>query len=529
MRMTLLCTFSVVVLLMFGGTANAHVAANPEILGDLGLHEGDIVGSTNPDDPDIFIINAWGFKRLFLSPLIFGFYGHLRYDAVHRFLSTVIDSIPTSGLFRNCEIDDPRVFAVQVTGEDVAILHWLNVAGADAVADDPDFFKRVFCINSREFSWYALGTPFTALSQVPAYVRSLPASGINETDLPLRVPTGYRITSFASALGPVRFMAVAPDGILFASMPSEAGLYGASGLSDGRVYALPDQDGNGVPDEVRTVLSGLRLPHGLAFHAGYLYVAEEGSVSRYPYLGSGLVGVRETIASLPTGGGHRSRTIVFGSNSMMYVSVGSECNACTTGDPGTAVIWEFNDDGSGGHVFARGLRNAVGLATHPETGALWATENGRDFLGDNLPPDEVNIIREGGNYGWPYCYGDRVNDPSHPTYDCASTIAPIHRTQAHSAPLGLRFIPSSFSTAWTGDVLVARHGSWNRSQPVGYDVIRLNVDGSVVTGEEQFITGWRSADGRTLGRPVDVIFGADGALYVSDDFADRIYRIVPGT
>lgn len=522
-------TYSLLGLLMavlWAGSVRAHVAANPEIVQSLGLHEGEIVGSTDTNDPDIYIINAWGFRRLFLSPSIFSFYGHLRYDAVKRFPDTVVDSMPISGLFRNCESGSPRVYALQVTAEDVAVLHWMNISGDVAVREDPDFFKRIFCINSREFAWYAQGSAYTTLSQVPVYDRVPSAAGIDETNLALTIPAGFRISLFTPKVGPLRFMAFSPDGILFASMPSAAGLYGGSGLSDGKVFAFPDANHDGTADSVVTVLSGLRLPHGLAFHNGYLYVAEEAAVARYPYAQGGSVGAREVIAVLPMGGSHRSRTIGFDAAGAMYVSVGSACNDCTTGDPGTAVIWKFNADGTGGRIFARGMRNAVGLVFHPTTGEMWATENGRDFLGDNLPPDEINIVRDGQHYGWPYCYGAQVRDPKHPSYDCLATAASVYAMQAHTAPLGLRFIAGSqFPSSWQGDLLVARHGSWNRTQPIGYDVVRLDVQGNTIAGEEPFITGWLTSGNQKRGRPVDVIFGGDGALYISDDMANVIYRV----
>lgn len=509
-----------------GVSARAHVAIDAAYMAELGLHEGDIVGSTNTSDPDIFIVNGYGYKRLFLSPAIFGFYGHLKFANVKRLLDTVITSMPVSGLFQNCETGDKKVYGLEVIGEDQAMLRWVNVTGSQAVAEDPDFFKKVFCINAREFAFYTKGTPYTSFSQVPSYDRSNLPPVSNATGIPLNIPAGFHISLFSSKIGPLRFMAFSPDGILFVSMPSVAGLYGGSGINDGKVFALPDRDGNGTADEVKTVLSGLHLPHGLAFHGGYLYVAEEGAVARYPYTTGGILGGREVIATLPTGGEHLSRTITFSSAGKMYVSVGSDCNDCTTGKAGTGSIWEFNADGSGGRVFARGMRNAVGLAFQPTTGDLWATENGRDFLGDNLPPDEINIIRDGGNYGWPYCYGVRISDPGNPQYDCATTQASTYDIQAHSAPLGLAFVTGSeFPSDWAGDLIVARHGSWNRTEPVGYDVIRLDVQGNKVVGEHPFISGWLNSNGAKLGRPVDVIFGPDGALYLSDDSANVVYRI----
>lgn len=505
-------------------TVSAHLEVDYDYLG---LREGDIIGSTNLSDPDIYIINESGFKRLFLSPVIFGFYGHLKFPNVKRIDDAVLDKIPTSGLFRNCETGDRKVHALEVTGEDMAVLRWVDITGEAAIAEDHDFFGKVFCINSREFSWYSKGQAYTALSQTPVYTRTSLLRSINETNMPLIIPAGYRISIFTPKIGPLRFMAFSPDGILFVSMPSSKGLYADPRPDDGKIFALPDKDNNGIADEIKTVISGLHIPHGISFYNGYLYIAEEGTISRYSYRNDGNVGTREIIVNnLPTGGEHVSRTIGFSLSGKMYVSVGSACNNCTTGEEGTATIWEFNSDGSGGRVFAKGLRNAVGFVFHPTTGEIWETDNGRDFLGDDLPPDEINIIRDGKDYGWPYCYGKKVVDPEHNNKTfCPTTEASIHNLQAHSAPLGLRFITSPQFSTWSGDLLVARHGSWNRSQPVGYDIVRLDVEGNTVVGEYPFITGWLTAKNEKLGKPVDVIFGPDGSLYISDDKANIIYRV----
>lgn len=507
-------------------TASAHLEVD---LDYLGLREGDIIGSTDLSDPDIYIINEAGYKRLFISPAIFGLYGHLRFANVKRIDDDVLGKMSISALFRNCETNDPKIYALNVVDEDTATLHWINVTGNQAVADDPEFFHKIFCINSREFAMYAKGSAFSALSQIPVYKRSaLPSQSINETNLPLTIPPGFKISLFTPKIGPLRFMAFSPDGILFVSMPSSKGLYAENRPDDGKVFALPDKDNNGIADEVKTVLSGLYIPHGLAFYNGYLYVAEEGTVSRYPYTNGGNVGSREVVVNnLPVGGEHVSRTIGFSQDGKkMYVSVGSACNNCTTGQEGTAAIWEFNPDGSSGKIFALGLRNAVGFVFHPTTGEIWETDNGRDFLGDNLPPDEINIIRDSKNYGWPYCYGKKIVDPEHNnTTFCPTTEPSVHNLQAHSAPLGLRFITGSQFSTWAGDLLVTRHGSWNRSQPVGYDIVRLDVEGNTVIGEYPFITGWLTAKNEKLGRPVDVIFGPDGALYISDDKVNMVYRV----
>ena len=376
------------------------------------------------------------------------------------------------------------------------------------------------------------GTPIPMWGPTPVGPPMSPpaaSQAINETDFPLTLPAGFRISLFTpERVGPLRFMAFSPDGILFVAMPSASGLY--SHWRGGAVFALPDRDQDGAADEVIAVIEDRRdSPHGLAFYGGYLYLAEHGAVTRYPYLGDGVLGeTPELVTGLPFGRGHLSRTVGFSPSGKMYVSIGSSCNVCREADQRRAAVMEYNPDGSGARVFAEGLRNSVGLVFHPGTGEIWATENGRDNLGDDLPPDEVNIVRSGLNYGWPYCYGKKVPDLEFEDSDrCAATQESVHDLQAHSAPLGLRFIESAqFPEEWQGDLLVAYHGSWNRSIPTGYKVVRLDVEGSEVVGEEDFIAGWLLEDGSSVGRPVDLIFGPEnGALYISDDKAGVIYRV----
>jgi len=350
---------------------------------------------------------------------------------------------------------------------------------------------------------------------------------INETNFPLTLPDGFRISIFNPfPLGPVRFMAFSPDGILFATIPSETGLY-SQNRSGGKVIALPDLDQDGKADEVKTVLTGFNnLPHGIAFQNGYLYIAEENMVTRYKYQNNGNLGPgEEIIGDLPSAE-HVSRTIQFDDTGKIFVSVGSQCNVCVPQNDRTAAILVYDADGTNGGIFASGLRNAVGFVFHPQTGEIWATENARDLLGDDLPPEEINIVKEGEHYGWPYCYGKKIVDPQHNnTSFCTTTKASLFDFQAHSAPLGLRFIESNqFPQEWQGDLLVAYHGSWNRSVPTGYKVARFGVEGNNIVGVEDFITGWLQ-NGEASGRPVDLIFDSFGALYISDDKAGVIYRV----
>jgi glucose/arabinose dehydrogenase len=300
----------------------------------------------------------------------------------------------------------------------------------------------------------------------------------------------------------------------------------------GVVVRLADANHDGRADGTVVVASGLQQPHGLAFHKGFLYVAATDGVVRLTLAADGTAsGAPVYVNHYPSGGGHWTRTIVFGADSAMYVAVGSSCNLCVEQSPERAAVLRFNEDGSGKRVFASGLRNAVGLAVNPVSGALWASQNERDNLPpdhENLPPEELNILADGADYGWPYCYGNRTPNPE---YDdaarCAVTVPPALALQAHSAPLGMSFLAraSIFPTEYRSDLLVAFHGSWNRDTPTGAKVVRVRVTNGRPVSVEDFITGWQQANGARWGRPVDVVVAADGSVLVSDDDGGAIYRV----
>jgi glucose/arabinose dehydrogenase len=371
-----------------------------------------------------------------------------------------------------------------------------------------------------------LGFPMRAWFSVLIPIFLLSCTRAEQLDLErLKLPPGFHIAVFAEAPH-ARMMAFSPGGVLL-----------ATNMSDGTVLAFPDPQHTGRPERAVTVLEDLNEPNSITFHNGKLYVAETNQVRRFDWDESGLHASNgQVIVSLPrSGGGHSTRTVLF-ANGKMYVSVGSSCNVCVEKDKRRAAVMEFNEDGSGERIFAYGLRNSVGLALNPHTGTLWATENGRDWLGDNLPPDEINDLGpNGGNFGWPYCYGNRVTDTSQVKPGdnrCEQTIPPKVEIQAHSAPLGIAFYNGSmFPAAYHGDIFVALHGSWNRSVPTGYKVIRVHLSSK---GEPQgppkdFITGWiqpgETRKGVWMGRPVGIVVGPEGAMYVSDDSSGLIYRV----
>ncbi len=350
----------------------------------------------------------------------------------------------------------------------------------------------------------------------------------NRSGFPLVLPDGFSISIYAKGLGKPRVMQYAPGGRMVVSVPAE-----------GKVVALKDNDFDGVIDEYDDVITGLNDPHGLAFRCRddkcKMYIAETDQVAIYDYDEINAKAFnKQKIIDLPSGGGHYTRTIMFGADEHaddLFISAGSSCNACVENDWRRASIMISNYDGSGLRTFASGLRNSVFMAIHPVNGEIWATEMGRDMLGDDLPPEEINIIEDGGNYGWPYCYGEQVHDDSFDPgreKDCSHTIPPHIAFQAHSAPLGLAFFPEE---GWPEDywynLLVAYHGSWNRSEPTGYKIVRFKLDAQGnYLGQENFITGWLTKDNEALGRPVDILIQPGGTIYISDDKAGVIYKVV---
>jgi glucose/arabinose dehydrogenase len=341
----------------------------------------------------------------------------------------------------------------------------------------------------------------------------------------ISLPPGFGISVFAQGLRDPRMMALGPDGYLYVA---ERGAR--------RIVRLPDRDdqgdrwGDGVADGVEVVAEGLNAPSSIAFYKdGSLYVGETTRVLRLSAPDErGVFQERAVIVDGLPSGGHNTRTILFSPDwSTLFVSVGSSCNVCVEEDERRATIVRYNPDGSGGAVYARGLRNAVGITFRPGTTELWATNNGRDWLGDDQPPETVYNVREGDDAGWPYCHSGRIVDPDYGSPNACDGIAvPAVEMQAHSAPLGLTFYTGQqFPEEYRGDLFVAFHGSWNRTVPTGYKVVRISMRDGSPGPVQDFAAGWLRADGSNWGRPVDVLTASDGSLFVSDDGGGFIYRI----
>lgn len=330
------------------------------------------------------------------------------------------------------------------------------------------------------------------------------------------LPDQDSIKTFADLndYGSPRVLTFDDNGVLFTTLTGQ-----------GKVVALSDSDKNGQADSVKVVLENLTKPHGMEFFKDYLFIAEEQRVVRFNYDSKTLSASNPTpILALPADGGHFTRTIKIFDNKL-YTSVGSSCNVCEEVDDRRSKILISDLDGSNVQTFTSGLRNTV-FFVQAADGKLWGTEMGRDHLGDNLPPDEINVLRAGGNYGWPYCYGKKVYDSRfgrESSAYCESTVTSFFDLPAHVAPLGLAFTPDSFVNSNEASLLVSLHGSWNSSELVGYKVIKLTISGDQVVKVEDYLTGFLDSNNNVLGRPVDLVFDSENNLFVSDDKANLIY------
>ncbi len=356
------------------------------------------------------------------------------------------------------------------------------------------------------------------LGLVAAFLPLAATSAAAAVDLGrLSLPPGFRIEVWAQGIANARSLAAGTGETVF-----------VGSRTSGNVYAVVPRAGGGR--EVRTLFKGLNMPNGVAFQRGALYVAEVDRIRRYDNIESQLESppAPVEIAKLPADKWHGWRYLGFGPDGKLYVPVGAPCNVCDRDKEDFAVILRMAVDGSQREVVARGVRNSVGFTWHPRTRQLWFTDNGRDMLGDEVPACELNrVTRVGEHFGFPFCHQGDIADPEFGGLrSCKAATPPAQKLGPHVAPLGLKFYQGrQFPTQYRDQLFIAEHGSWNRSKPIGYRVMRVKLQGNRVVEYAPFITGWLGEDGKVAGRPVDILETSDGSLLISDDVASVIYRV----
>ena len=337
----------------------------------------------------------------------------------------------------------------------------------------------------------------------------------------IKLPPGFAIDIFAR-VPDARSLTISPSGTVFV------------GIKNGnKVYAVKDIDGDFKADKTWVLDSGLNQPNGVAFKDGHLYVAEISRILKYENIEANLDSPPEPVVvndSYPTKEHHGWKYIAFGPDGKLYVPVGAPCNICESEDSIFNTITRINPDGSGKEIYAKGVRNTVGFTWHPVTNELWFTDNGRDMMGDDVPPCELNYVPQAGmHFGYPYCHAGTIKDPEFgDKHSCSEFVAPAQALGPHVAPLGIKFYTGKmFPENYQNQAFIAEHGSWNRSKKTGYRISLVKIaDNKTSAGYETFASGWlNEAEDKAWGRPVDVLVLPDGSMLVSDDFAGVIYRI----
>ncbi|BBL72002.1 PQQ-dependent sugar dehydrogenase [Methylogaea oryzae] len=334
------------------------------------------------------------------------------------------------------------------------------------------------------------------------------------------LPKGFRLSLYTGQTPEARSLALGDDGTVYV---------GSREL--GKVYAVRDTDGDGRGDQVTVIASGLNLPNGVAFYQGALYVAEVHRIIRFDRIASRLDHPpRPAVVydGLPRDALHGSRYLRVGPDGKLYLGIGVPCNVCQPAREIYGTLARLNRDGSRFEIVARGIRNTVGFDWQPGTGQLYFTDNGRDLLGDDSPPEELNRLdRPGLHFGFPHCHGGDVADPQFGKEQaCDGFAAPVWRFPAHVAPLGMRFYTGKqFPAEYREQLFVAQHGSWNRSTPLGYRVVLVRFEKNQPVADQVFIDGWLTPNGKVLARPVDILQMPDGSLLVSDEMNGALYRI----
>ena len=341
----------------------------------------------------------------------------------------------------------------------------------------------------------------------------------------LKVPAGWEVSIAASGLGKPRMLYTSPEGNVYVTR-----------RDGGDVLMLQDRDGDHKFENLVTVISNFKGVHGITMKDNWMYLANSNEVKRYPVKPDGTLDVNKgelLIKDLPDGGQHPNRTLDFGPDGMLYISVGSLCNDCKESDKETAVMLQVNPKDWSRMVYASGLRNTIGFDWHPQTKELWGIDNGGDAKGSNWPPEEVNQIKKGADYGFPYAYGKREVDKSREDPVGNTKEAVVKNTEpsvlemtAHMAPIGFTFFrgAENIPADWSGDGLVAWHGSWNAEQPVGYKVQRIHFENGKAVKAEDFLTGFLQGESR-FGRPAGITVTKSGVVYISDDASGNIYAV----
>lgn len=333
------------------------------------------------------------------------------------------------------------------------------------------------------------------------------------------LPAGFEIHVYADNVDNARSMVLGDKGTLF-----------VGSRMAGNVYALIDENQDFLADKVITIAEGMNQPNGVAFLNGDLYVAEISKIWKFEDIENHLDSPPEPVLindDFPTDGHHGWKYIAFGPDGKLYVPVGAPCNNCLSDDEIYASLTRMDPDGSNHEVFAHGIRNTVGFDWNPEDDVLWFTDNGRDWLGDDLPPDELNRAPKAGmHFGYPFCHGSGITDPEFGDQgECDEFTWPVQDLGPHVAALGMLFYTGDqFPAEYRSSILIAEHGSWNRSTPIGYRITRVQLEGNKAVSYEPFAEGWLK-NGAPSGRPVDVIQLPDGSILVSDDAAGKIYNI----
>ena len=354
---------------------------------------------------------------------------------------------------------------------------------------------------------------------IPIIKKSAPNQATLNTVL--KLPQDFSIQVFASNLPGIRTLLPTPTGDLIATLPKK-----------GQVILLKKTPDNPeIPRQAQLLLSNLNLPSGLAFYNNWLYIAESDSIGRIHYdpVKKRLSGTYQTIINnLPNAGNHWTRTIKFSPDGQLFIAIGSSCNVCEETNRFRASLFKYLPDGSYGEVYATGLRNTVGFDWEPSTQRLFGVDNGRDFLGDNNPPDEINWIQKGQFYGRPYSHGNNHPDPqygSSENQEMNPATPPYHLLTAHSAPLALIFLKNpKFPPSLRKKALITLHGSWNRSTKTGYKIIAVDLNDTSPHRQHDFIAGFEK-QGDVIGRPVDLTEDHEGNLFLSDDFSGTVYKI----